>query len=104
MKRPSIYRTLRTTWLTAALIALAGWLAGCEESKICSQNDECAIFCQFYAGNSVYFACKENGCVCLAKEEMACTGEEGETKCTEICATFAPDKKPACNKNYCDCT
>ena len=55
-------------------------------------------------GNTLYFACKESSCVCLAKEKMACTGEEGETKCTEICATFAPDKTPACNKNYCDCT
>lgn len=87
----------------ATAVALCAITAGCEENKLCRENSDCEVVCRAYAANNIFYACQNDACKCLAKEERSCTGEATETKCAEICTLYAPDKTPVCRDNLCDC-
>lgn len=103
MKFSATYRLRHAGVLSAFFAAFCGLSSGCEESELCQVDADCETFCRSYSGNSIYFACKDNACLCPAVEELKCTGKEGETICAEFCAKYAPDKSHVCNDGSCHC-
>ena len=98
-KKTYLYKTL----LPALLVLSAGY-TGCDTDDMCHENAECETMCRTYDSNHLYYACKDARCVCLSKEALACTGTKGETTCTDLCATFAPESDASCENNLCVCS
>ncbi|MBQ9396116.1 MAG: hypothetical protein IJU23_11480 [Proteobacteria bacterium] len=90
--------------LSLSLLLCSLILISCDSTtSVCSNNDDCASFCNVYDGNQVLYACNQGTCSCVAYEYMQCTGDAESDHCEEICNQFRPGTMAVCEASFCEC-
>lgn len=72
------------------------------KSTACTNDNECQTICA--SVGAAMTSCLDSHCQCIAKESLACSGDDAAARCTKICQKYKPGTLAVCESGYCSCT